>query len=281
MEIDNIPGVYAIVNTVNGKKYIGSSFDVKDRLIGHKSALRHNRHQNSHLQRAWNKYGEDAFTYELLESCLIDELLDLEQKWIDDTEVIAEGYNICPVSHSTLGRKLTEEHKEKIRQTNLGHPVTDDMREKFKENYASNHKIKDYLKNKKGDREYWESIGFSMKGKKHSDETKRKISEAKKGKPGWNKGKPIHENTRAALIKANTGSKHSDEHKRKISEGNTGIIRAGKLSESDVEKIRELYQSDKHNQREISKLFDVTQGAISRIVNNVSWNNYKKIIRCQ
>ena len=45
------------------------------------------------------------------------------------------------------------------------------------------------------------------KGKTFSEETKKKISAAKKGKPAWNKGKPS----------PNKGKKLSEEHKKKLS----------------------------------------------------------------
>lgn len=50
------------------------------------------------------------------------------------------------------------------------------------------------------------------KGKKMTDEAKRKMSEAHKGKPGWNRGKPAW----------NRGKHWSDETKRKISEAIKG-----------------------------------------------------------
>ena len=59
--------IYKITNTVNGKCYIGQAKDYKARFQGHKLKLRKNEHDNSHLQYAWNKYGSDAFTFEVLE----------------------------------------------------------------------------------------------------------------------------------------------------------------------------------------------------------------------
>lgn len=271
----DIPGIYAIINRINGKQYIGSTVNINKRLIEHRYGLNANRHFNQHLQRAWNKYGEEAFEFKVLKTCLINELLDIEQDWIDNEENL---YNICPSAHSTLGRELTEEHKKKISQTNMGHPVTDKMRKKFKQNYASNDKIKEYIQSKKGDSEYWESIGFTWKGKKHSEESKKKMSKSAKGRTSPNKGKPIHPNAKAALLKANLGSKHSEEHKRKISEGNKGIIRNNKLTETDVAEIRNLCISKKYSQPEIARMFNVNQSVISRIKNGKAWTNYKIIL---
>lgn len=62
-------GVYKITNTVNGKVYIGSTtIGFKNRWATHRNELRNRRHCNKHLQRAWNKYGENAFSFEVLET---------------------------------------------------------------------------------------------------------------------------------------------------------------------------------------------------------------------
>ena len=77
-------GVYKITNTVDGKVYVGSTtIDFGWRWSNHKSALRKNKHCNIHLQRAWNKYGESAFTFEVLETGTSkDEIREKEVSWI-------------------------------------------------------------------------------------------------------------------------------------------------------------------------------------------------------
>lgn len=60
-------GIYMITNLANNKKYIGQSVDVENRIRHHKSSLKHGRHENSHLQNAWNSYGADNFAFECLE----------------------------------------------------------------------------------------------------------------------------------------------------------------------------------------------------------------------
>lgn len=59
------------------------------------------------------------------------------------------------------------------------------------------------------------------KGKHHSEEAKKKISEANKGRKAWNKGKPMSEEQRKKLSEAHKEKKHkphSEETKQKISE---------------------------------------------------------------
>ena len=59
---------------------------------------------------------------------------------------------------------------------------------------------------------------LSESKKNISDEIRKKISEAKKGKPASNKGKPMSEEQKRKLSEANKGKKLSDETKRKMSE---------------------------------------------------------------
>lgn len=88
----NFCGIYMITNYVNNKRYIGSSIHVGQRLWEHRSYLRHNKHDNPHLQRAWNKYGEDNFNYTILEKCSPDKRFEREQYYVD---LLKPEYNIC------------------------------------------------------------------------------------------------------------------------------------------------------------------------------------------
>lgn len=89
-------GIYSILNTSNGKIYIGQSRDIEKRWSNHKSALRNNHHKSSHLQSAWNKYGEDAFEFNILENCSKEDLNDNEDWWVDyfDATNRDKGYNL-------------------------------------------------------------------------------------------------------------------------------------------------------------------------------------------
>ena len=68
-----------------------------------------------------------------------------------------------------------------------------------------------------------------MKGKQHSAETRKKMSEAHKGKQAWNKGIPQSEETRKKMSEAHKGENnywfgkhHSEEAKKKNSEAHKG-----------------------------------------------------------
>lgn len=61
-----------------------------------------------------------------------------------------------------------------------------------------------------------------MYGKKHTDKTKRKMSEAKIGKGSANKGKKASPETRKKLSQAHMGKPLSAEHRRSLSESLSG-----------------------------------------------------------
>ena len=104
-----ICGVYSIRNIVNNKRYVGSSIDIYGRWTTHVRKLENNKHDNEHLQKAWNKYGKDNFEFVILETCEADDRFDVEQKWYEIYKVYERdfGYNIakiarCPESDYTI-----------------------------------------------------------------------------------------------------------------------------------------------------------------------------------
>ncbi len=106
-------GVYIITNIINGKRYIGSSKNLKERLQKHVWDLNKRVHINEHLQSAWNKYGEDAFDYGIIELTTEDTRFDREQYYID---ILNPEYNLDKdVKHITR----TNNTKEKISDTLL------------------------------------------------------------------------------------------------------------------------------------------------------------------
>lgn len=115
-------GVYSIVNMSNGKLYIGSAVNFKNRWRSHLSLLRRSIHDNGYLQNAWNKYGEDNFIFYIMQRCGKDDLITLEQSWLSWTKSFdrAIGYNIKPNAHSSFGYKHTPEALAKMAAKSLG-----------------------------------------------------------------------------------------------------------------------------------------------------------------
>jgi group I intron endonuclease len=77
-------GLYSIVHKASGKLYIGSSVNIKDRITTHLRNLNRNTHHCNHLQRAWNLYGESAFTMSaILQAPSIEYAREIEQRYLD------------------------------------------------------------------------------------------------------------------------------------------------------------------------------------------------------
>lgn len=111
----DIIGIYMIKNKTTNKVYIGQSIDINNRWIRHKSELNNNKHTNSHLQHAWNKYGESDFLFEIIKECEEYELNDLEVFYIQQYDSINTGYNLCEGGNGIRGYKHSIEEIEKMR----------------------------------------------------------------------------------------------------------------------------------------------------------------------
>lgn len=132
LKIKNV--IYKITNTVNGKFYIGSASYYDKRIGTHISLLRQKKHKNPYLQNAWDKYGEDAFKFEVIEQLNKQyQLLEREQYWLDYTQCYKRniGYNCAKIAGSNLGMKLSKETKQKISNYWKGRPKSKKHIEKF------------------------------------------------------------------------------------------------------------------------------------------------------
>lgn len=109
-------GIYIIRNKKNGKVYIGQSRRLSNRQYMHFHTLEKGRHFNKHLQRSYNTYGADSFTFEILEYCGIDILDEREKYWIEQYDSVncAHGYN------NEYGGNVGKEVSERTREAKRG-----------------------------------------------------------------------------------------------------------------------------------------------------------------
>jgi|694.fasta_scaffold19202_14 group I intron endonuclease len=186
-------GVYQILNTANGKKYIGSSLNIASRWNQHRRELDLNQHGNKHLQAAWNQYGSDSFAWNVVEECLPEQLLDSEQSYLPKErtiEALREGgyYNNYTVAGSPMGVKQSEE---------------------------SSRKKSEKLKGRKFSKEHRRKIGEANSRRVFTDAYRRKRGEL-------NKARVVSDKEKDRLRTMNTGRKFTEEHRRKISEALRG-----------------------------------------------------------
>ena len=148
--------VYKITNTRNNKSYIGISIHepekrrIKDHLSGYGSRV---------IANAVKKYGKDAFTYEVLEANVFPELLpDLEVAYIANHNTIApHGYNLNSGGDLAIPSEETRHKLSELAKRRTHLPET---RRKLSE--------------------YFRGENHPHFGKPRPEETRRKISQAKR-----------------------------------------------------------------------------------------------------
>jgi len=116
-------GIYAIMNLVNNKVYVGSTTrSFKTRWDVHQSYLRSNNHHNRHLQYAWNKYGEYSFQFTVLEEIKNDTIIiEREQYWLDKFRTNGGVYNFCDCAgQGNAGKPRSASTRKKISMTLTG-----------------------------------------------------------------------------------------------------------------------------------------------------------------
>ena len=179
-------GIYLIRNLSNNKIYVGSSNDMMRRWTAHKRLLMSNKHTNLYLQRSWNEYGQMNFEFLIAEECDQSVLVDKEQEWIRryDSMNTSKGYNLMSADRQIISAQT----KAKMSEVRIGMRLSEATKNKLSEVGKA-----DWISRK--------LAGYSV-----SEETKRKISEAKTGV----KRKPMKRRPMSA------------ETKRKISEARLG-----------------------------------------------------------
>ena len=188
--------IYKATNKKNGKIYVGQTvLTLEERKKSHIKTSKLKDITN-HFPLAIRKYGIEGFVFEQIDSAeTIDELNAKEQKWIEELDTFTNGYNLT--TGGNQGGHLSNITK-----------------------YRLSKKSKDRYKISR----------HPFMGKKHSEETKMKLSKSKMGikrgpftkehsdnmsksQKGISKPHSIEwcENQRSKM----TGRKHSEESKQK------------------------------------------------------------------
>lgn len=231
-------GIYCIENKVNHMKYIGQSINIRKRWAEHKRDLRKSKHTNDHLQKAWDKYGDNAFIFSILEICDRSLLNEREIYWVNAYDSMSKslGYNIATPGDAPMkSRNHSVLSKRKMSESRKG--------------------------NCSG-----ENNGFY--GNKHSKETLDKISKSLKGRfvgeknPMYGKVSPMN------------GKKMSSESRKKMSDHHADFKGdkhpKARLSESDVKQIISLIL-ESISSKEIASIYGVSKSCIDHIIGHKNW----------
>lgn len=227
-------GIYCIECVETNTKYIGQTFEsFYRRWIFHKWNLKNNHHSNRYLQNAWNKYGEQNFKFYPIESfelsqkdIITKETLDeLEEKYIKEYDTFRNGFNLTTGGEKCKMAPLSEETKRKIGEKNR----------------------------------------INMLGKKHSEETRKLMSES-------HKGYVKTEEHRKHLSEAKTGKPISKEHREKCRIANQGSKqKTAKYTEEIIENVK-IDIMNGVNIKTISEMYNIPYNYIySGILTDSRW----------
>ena len=232
-------GVYLIRNKLNGKVYVGSSArSLRERFQTHKELLRHGKHHSCHLQRAWDKYGSNAFQFLVKERCPPGLCIEREQHWMDHFRSAdgKYGYNRSPKAGSSLGTVHTAAAKQHMREARLGKPLSEEHRRNMVASIRARYKdpelrariarinsarVAQETPEQRAHRcrgigqkvlsEYHKRrISEGCVGRKHTEETKKKISLVQRGKK-------LTEAHKAKIAAAGMGRVQTPETRAKMS----------------------------------------------------------------
>jgi len=113
-ENKGLAGVYCFINTVNGKLYVGSSVDLGKRMTSYYSYMYLSSSESMPICKALLLYGYSKFRLEILEYCDLKDCLTREKHYF---EVLKPEYNLSKEPASPmLGRNHTVEAKAKQRE---------------------------------------------------------------------------------------------------------------------------------------------------------------------
>lgn len=217
-------GIYAIINVINGKKYIGQSSNLEKRKAIHFCSLDGNYHANRHLQNSYNKYGKENFEFKILEycECKKDTLTSREQFFVDlhSPDML---YNIrTECVDSNLGTHHSEKAKRKISAGNKGKLVSLETRKKISNKMSGKNS---HMYGKKRSEETKRKISKAHTGKVLSEAQKKKISDNMPDMSGKNNpfyGEHHSKKTKELLSKKMTGRRHTKETRKKMSASHLG-----------------------------------------------------------
>jgi group I intron endonuclease len=163
--------IYQITNMITGDFYIGSAQSFARRQWQHRYALKRGDHKNPHMQASWNKYGEDAFVFEILEEVSDEsDILEIENIYLHECVGRVDCFN---VNRDAQLPRLGQTHSEESRK-----------------------KISSSRKGKAGGEDHYRY------GQTLSDEVRKKISRTQKGRPSPMKGRKMSEQGRVNVAAA-------------------------------------------------------------------------------
>lgn len=241
-----VTGVYAITCLPSGRKYIGSSENVRERFYRHRYRLRSGQHHITALQLDWNEYGEDAFEFRVVLTCKKGERFAAEQAGIDEALGGGLCYNPSPTAENARGYKLTPDQRVALSAALKGHATSAETRRKIGEANRANWADRDITPEV---RQHMADMGRTGKGRPKSAEHRRKIGAAQQGR------------------------QFSEEHLANLRAGRrAGPATGTKLTVEKVREIRRRLAAGERN-KDLAAEFEISASIISNIKTGSIWQD--------
>lgn len=253
----NYFGIYKITNTINNCVYIGQTRQkfIK-RYWHHKWKLKNNTHDNKYLQNSWNKYGEGKFVFEVLKVVDDVNVLNIEEiKFIDYYRKIGNCYNVQDGGQPIqLNKYISSESRKRIGELNRKRMIGSKLSEETKKRMSESRKGKFYTTK---NTVLSDSIVFEIKQRLINGQKTSDIAKELDVKYG-------HINN---LISNNTWS-HV-----KVNGWDEFLLNRKtykRLTKKDHLKIYELYINDKYSIEELVNKYNRTIDMIKKIIKDNS-----------
>ncbi len=188
--------IYKVTNKINGKVYIGQTTQsFKKRKYNHLYAAKTDKYSNKcrdYFHKALTKYGFENFVWCVLEVCDSKHNLDLAEQWYIRYYksfvgfISSNGYNLTMGGNGNSGLIFSDEHRMKLSKSRKGRKLSEEHKQKIRDNAKTNPNFGN--KDRKMSDEAKEKLRKCNLGKKHSQETKRKMSISQTIRTNYRKG---------------------------------------------------------------------------------------------
>lgn len=231
--------VYLIINKINGKCYIGESKDYIKRWSDHKAAS-----VKYPIHYAFDKYGIDNFSFEIIEECSENELKEAEVWWIAYFKSLGvELYNITNGGDGITGYQHTDKTKEKL---------SIQKKQLYESGWTQPPHNQEFI-DKQSDRMQGHTINI---GRKHLPDCEHcKILRERNANDNPTKN-GINEEARNRMSIKKTGSQNSQ----------------AKMTEEKVKKLLDL-STQGFSTKELSKIFGIAETTVRDIKNKRIWKH--------
>lgn len=253
-------GIYIIICKANGDRYVGSSKNMNNRKRDHWTNLRNGSHHNTHLQNVWNKYGENSFSFGVLEEVETHLLLEREQYYIDTLK--PELNKSLRAESGFLGLRHKEETKEKLRDIQAKRMKSPELIERLR----------------KAAKEQNARQPNAMKGRILTDDQKQHLRDAaikqfsskeKREKHSETMRKWMTDEMRDRIRKKQTGKKATIETKNKMSEMHSKIWR-GYSEDERLRRVEAVAKRTVESRAKYYKGFVSPDGVVFENIYNLS-----------